>query len=89
MNYLEAMIIAPPSNDVIVSANVFSLDQKCLYLLLKTSCALYIQIESLIYHNVCLTERYPNLDKYCEQMKSTYWPDWDECILFPEKQNQK
>lgn len=36
-----------------------------------------------------LFKRYPNLDKYCEQMKSTYWPDWDECILFPEKQNQK
>ncbi|XP_067666037.1 failed axon connections homolog [Haliotis asinina] len=27
-----------------------------------------------------LTDKYPNLAAYCERMKETFWPDWDQCI---------
>ncbi|XP_061184650.1 failed axon connections homolog [Saccostrea echinata] len=25
-------------------------------------------------------KKYPNLCEYCERMKETFWPDWDDCI---------
>ncbi|XP_046584337.1 failed axon connections homolog isoform X1 [Haliotis rubra] len=30
-------------------------------------------------HETLIKDKYPNLAAYCERMKDTYWPDWDEC----------
>lgn len=30
---------------------------------------------------VALFEKYPNLDRYCDQMKQVAWPDWSDCII--------
>ncbi|XP_046551615.1 failed axon connections homolog [Haliotis rubra] len=27
-----------------------------------------------------ITDKYPNLAAYCNRMKETFWPDWDQCI---------
>ncbi|XP_046344614.1 failed axon connections homolog [Haliotis rufescens] len=29
-----------------------------------------------------IEERYPRICAFCDRMKETYWPDWDECITF-------
>ena len=33
-----------------------------------------------IHNFFCLSEKCPNLVEYCERIKDTYWPDWDEYI---------
>ncbi|CAC5384905.1 unnamed protein product [Mytilus coruscus] len=34
-----------------------------------------------------LFQRYQNLDRYCQQMKNTFWPDWDDCVRYPDDKN--
>ncbi|VDI17743.1 Hypothetical predicted protein [Mytilus galloprovincialis] len=34
-----------------------------------------------------LFQRYQNLDRYCQQMKNAFWPDWDDCVKYPVDEN--
>ncbi|XP_067666040.1 failed axon connections homolog [Haliotis asinina] len=51
----------------------------------ETDCAVfghlsqvYWQFMGTGYVNI-LKDKYPNLAGYCERMKETFWPDWDQC----------
>ncbi|XP_067666045.1 failed axon connections homolog [Haliotis asinina] len=52
----------------------------------ETDCAVFGQLSMVHWHftgtgqeNI-LKDKYPNLAAYCERMKETFWPDWDQCI---------
>ncbi|XP_067666077.1 failed axon connections homolog [Haliotis asinina] len=52
----------------------------------ETDCAVFGQLSQVYWHfrgtgheNI-LKDKYPNLANYCERMKETFWPDWDQCI---------
>uniref|UniRef100_A0A0B7A2G2 GST C-terminal domain-containing protein n=1 Tax=Arion vulgaris TaxID=1028688 RepID=A0A0B7A2G2_9EUPU len=50
-------------------------------------CALFGQLCQLVWQvpdcpvSGDITDKFPNLVKYCEEMKSAFWPDWDERLL--------
>ncbi|XP_046551638.1 failed axon connections homolog isoform X4 [Haliotis rubra] len=56
----------------------------------ETDCAVFGQLSQVYWHftgtgheNI-LKDKYPNLAAYCERMKETFWPDWDQCITHGE-----
>ncbi|XP_067666042.1 failed axon connections homolog isoform X1 [Haliotis asinina] len=52
----------------------------------ETDCAVFGQLSQFYWqfigtgHDNILKDKYPNLAAYCERMKETFWPDWDQCI---------
>ncbi|XP_067667471.1 failed axon connections homolog [Haliotis asinina] len=52
----------------------------------ETDCAVFGQLAQVYWHFMgtghenILKDKYPNLAAYCERMKETFWPDWDQCI---------
>ncbi|XP_067666047.1 failed axon connections homolog [Haliotis asinina] len=51
----------------------------------ETDCAVFGQVAVIYWqfygtrHATIIKDKYPNLASYCERMKDTFWPDWDEC----------
>ncbi|XP_067666081.1 failed axon connections homolog [Haliotis asinina] len=52
----------------------------------ETDCAVFGQLSQVYWHFTAsgheniLKDKYSNLAAYCERMKETFWPDWDQCI---------
>ncbi|KAK6187009.1 hypothetical protein SNE40_006262 [Patella caerulea] len=52
----------------------------------ETDCALFGQLSQLRWQlpgtkaEYFVNEKYTNLRDYCDRMKTTFWPDWDDCI---------
>ncbi|XP_067667470.1 uncharacterized protein [Haliotis asinina] len=52
----------------------------------ETDSAVFGQLSQIYWHFIgtghdnILKDKYPNLAAYCERMKETFWPDWDQCI---------
>ncbi|XP_046581775.1 failed axon connections homolog isoform X1 [Haliotis rubra] len=52
----------------------------------ETDCVVFGQLSQVYWHFIgtghhnILKDKYPNLAAYCERMKETFWPDWDQCI---------
>ncbi|XP_048247977.1 failed axon connections homolog isoform X2 [Haliotis rufescens] len=52
----------------------------------ETDCAVFGQLSQVYWqfpgtgHEDIIKDKYPNLAAYCEHMKETFWPDWDQCI---------
>lgn len=52
----------------------------------ETDCVLFGMLSQIYWQapgkptNKVLTEQFPSLVAYTERMKTTFWPDWDECI---------
>lgn len=51
-------------------------------------CAVFGQLCQLVWQmpgcpvQEIITKKYPNLVRFCENMKSAFWPDWDERLLY-------
>ncbi|BFZ11432.1 hypothetical protein BsWGS_14471 [Bradybaena similaris] len=54
-------------------------------------CALFGQLCQLLWQTPgtpvaqIILEKFPNLARFCERIKSAYWPDWDQKLLHPPK----
>ena len=35
-----------------------------------------------VYFSIYLSDELANLKDYCERMKETFWPDWDDLLRF-------
>ncbi|KAK6187003.1 hypothetical protein SNE40_006257 [Patella caerulea] len=52
----------------------------------ETDCALFGQLSQLRWQcpktkgEYFVNEKYTNLRDYCDRMKATFWPDWNDCI---------
>ncbi|XP_046551641.1 failed axon connections homolog [Haliotis rubra] len=52
----------------------------------ESDCAVFGQLSQLYWHFLgtghenLIRDKYPNLAAYCNRMKETFWPDWDQCI---------
>ncbi|XP_050389124.1 failed axon connections homolog, partial [Patella vulgata] len=52
----------------------------------ETDCALFGQLSQLRWQlpntkgEYFVNEKYTNLRDYCDRMKATFWPDWNNCI---------
>lgn len=52
----------------------------------KLDCSVFGQLSQFKWHlsetdaNKLIIEKYPNINKYLERMKTTYWPDWEDSI---------
>ncbi|XP_048237311.1 failed axon connections homolog, partial [Haliotis rufescens] len=59
----------------------FFCDQPC-----ETDAALFGQLCQICWQcpgskgEQLVNETFPNLVEYCERMKTTFWPDWEDCI---------
>ncbi|XP_067666039.1 failed axon connections homolog [Haliotis asinina] len=51
----------------------------------ESDCAVFGQLSQFYWHFLgtghenLFRDKYPNLAAYCERMKETFWPDWDQC----------
>ncbi|XP_067666046.1 failed axon connections homolog [Haliotis asinina] len=52
----------------------------------ESDCAVFGQLSQFYWHFLgtghenLIRDEYPSLAAYCERMKETFWPDWDQCI---------
>lgn len=52
----------------------------------ETDCAVFGMLSQMYWHAPTQTiggmfsEQFPSLGAYCERMKTTFWPDWNDCI---------